>query len=80
MQSKQLISRSIDYRNQLIGHMRDRQEKQADLALVNMHVARLVEQCDDLIDQAITLKASKQAENRASRRVTYGNSLRFDFA
>ena len=40
--------------------MRDRQEKQAYLDLVNMHIARLVKQCADLTDQVDTLKARKQ--------------------
>ena len=40
--------------------MRDRQEKQAYLDLVNLHIARLVEQCADLTDQFDTLKARKQ--------------------
>lgn len=43
-----------------IGYMRDRQEKQAYLDLVNMHIARLIEQCADLTDQVATLKARKQ--------------------
>ncbi len=40
--------------------MRDRQEKQAYLDLVNMHIARLLEQCADLTDQVATLRARKQ--------------------
>ncbi len=40
--------------------MRDRQEKQAYLALVNMHIARLIEQSADLTHQVDTLKARKQ--------------------
>lgn len=40
--------------------MRDRQEKQAYLDLVNIHIARLIEQCADLTDQVATLKARKQ--------------------
>jgi hypothetical protein len=40
--------------------MRDRQEKQAYLALINMHITRLTEQCADLTDQANTLKARKR--------------------
>jgi cell division septum initiation protein DivIVA len=40
--------------------MRDRQEKQAYLALVSRHIAQLTEQCTDLTDQANTLKARKQ--------------------
>lgn len=40
--------------------MRDRQKKQAYLDLVNMHIARLIEQCADLTDQVATLKERKQ--------------------
>jgi len=40
--------------------MRDRQENQAYLDLVSMQIARLVEQCADLTDQANALKARKQ--------------------
>ena len=40
--------------------MSDRQEKQAYLDLVNIHIARLVEQCADLKDQVDTSKARKQ--------------------
>lgn len=40
--------------------MRNRQEKQAYLALVNMHIARLIEQSADLTNQANTLKVRKQ--------------------
>jgi hypothetical protein len=39
---------------------RDKREKQAYLALVDMHIARLIEQSADLTDQAATLKARKQ--------------------
>jgi uncharacterized protein YigA (DUF484 family) len=40
--------------------MRDREEKETHLALVNSHITRLIEQSADLTDQANTLKARKQ--------------------
>jgi hypothetical protein len=57
---KQFYCRTIAQLESAIGYMRDRQEKQAYLDLVNMHIARLVEQSADLTDQADTLKARKQ--------------------
>lgn len=55
-----VYKRTIHHRNQLIGYMNDRQEKQTYLALVNRHIALLVEQSSDLTDQVDTLKARKQ--------------------
>ena len=46
--------------------MRDRQENQAYLDLVSMQIARLVEQCADLTDQANALKARKQETGHLS--------------
>lgn len=47
--------------NRLGMYMRDRQQKLAHLALVNMQIVRLVERSVDLIDQVETLKARQQA-------------------
>lgn len=44
----------------MIGYMDDKRGKQAYLALVDMQIARLVEQSSDLADQVNTLKARKQ--------------------